>query len=191
MCHIAAMVRTAALRTARLHQRPYREADADHLWRLWTDPEVRRYLWDDRVIDRETAAATMRDSIACTNAHGFGHWAVTWRDGAEALIGFCGLRWREEAPAEVELVYGLQPALWGRGLITEAARAWLRYGFEVLGRSHIWALTDAPNARSEAVMRRLGMRFDRRLMHNGLDSVRYVIGRDELTPGDEPYEVLR
>jgi ribosomal-protein-alanine N-acetyltransferase len=183
------MARTAALLTARLRQRPYREEDLDRLWQVWTDPEVRRYLWDDQVIARDTAAATMHESIACTREHGFGHWAVTWRDD-DAPIGFCGLRWRQEAPADVELVYGLDPALWGRGLITEAAHAWLRYGFESLERSHIWALTDAPNARSEAVMRRLGMRFERRLALNGLDSVRYVIGRSEFTPGDGPYAVI-
>jgi ribosomal-protein-alanine N-acetyltransferase len=184
------MARTAALLTARLRQRPYREDDLDRLWRLWTDPDVRRYLWDDQVIPRDTAAATMRDSMTSTAAHGFGHWAVTWRDGEDALIGFCGLRRREEAPGEVELIYGLEPALWGCGLIAEAARAWLRFGFETLGRTRIWALTDAPNARSEAVMRRLGMRFEQRLLHNGLDSVRYVIDRDEFVVAAEPYEVL-
>lgn len=189
VCHIASMARTAALRTTRLRQRPYREDDLDALWRIWTDADVRRYLWDDQVISRDTAAETMRASIASTAAHGFGHWAVTWRDGEE-LIGFCGLKLRDDAPDEVELIYGLEPALWGQGLIAEAARAWLRFGFETLGRPRIWALTDAPNARSEAVMRRLGMRFDQRLMYNGLDSVRYVIGREEFVVPDEPYEVL-
>jgi RimJ/RimL family protein N-acetyltransferase len=182
------MARTGAILTARLRQRPYREDDLDALWRLWTNADVRRYLWDDEVITRETAAATMRDSIASTGAQGFGHWAVTWRD-EDALIGFCGLRSREDAPSEVELIYGLEPALWRRGLITEAARAWLRYAFETLQRTRVWALTDAPNARSEAVMRRLGMRFDQRLLYHGLDSVRYVMTRDDFTVTDEPYEV--
>ena len=186
--HSAAMARIAAILTSRLRMRPYRDDDVDALWQMWTDPDVRRYLWDDKVISRETAEETMRESIESTAANGFGHWAVTWRDGEE-LIGFCGLRQRQEAPGEVEFIYGLEPSLWGRGLIAEAARAWLRYGFETLGYTRIWALTDAPNARSEAVMRRLGMRFDCRLMYKGLDSVRYVIDRDAFVAADEPYEV--
>jgi RimJ/RimL family protein N-acetyltransferase len=189
VCHIAAVARTAAILTARLRLRPYRDDDVDALWRMWTDPDVRRYLWDDKVISRATAEETMRESIASTAANGFGHWALTWRD-SEELIGFCGLRRREEAPGEVELIYGLQPALWGRGLIAEAARAWLRFAFERLQRPRVWALTDAPNARSQAVMRRLGMQFDQRLLHNGLDSVRYVIRRDGYVAPDELYEVI-
>lgn len=185
------MTRTPALHTARLRMRPYREADIDRLWQLWTAPAVRRYLWDDEVIARDTAAAAVRDSIACTAAHGFGHWAVCRRDGADdQIIGFCGLRIYEALP-EVELMYGLDPACWGQGLAAEGARAWLRFGFEALDRARIWAVTDAPNARSEAVMQRLGMRFDRRYAVAGRPHVRYVIARDEFVPIDEPYEVAR
>lgn len=184
------MARTTALLTARLRQRAYTEDDLDALWRLWTEPDVRRHLWDDAIIGREEAAVAMRDSIACTATHGFGHWAVTWRDDSE-LIGFCGLRPRGDAPAELELIYGLHPSWWGRGLATEAARAWLRYGFETLGRARIWALTDAANVRSEAVMRRLGMGLRQRLGHDGAATVRYAIHRADFAAGDAPYEVRR
>lgn len=186
-----AMIRTTALLTARLRLRPYRERDVDRLWHLWTDPAVRRYLWDDAIIDRDTAAGVVRESMACTAEHDFGHWAMCRRDGDDdSIIGFCGLRVHEALP-EVELLYGLDPAVWGLGLASEAARAWLRYGFEQLGRDRIWALTDTPNERSQAVMRRLGMRFDARLDHDGQDSVRYIIERGAFTPADEPYEVTR
>jgi len=168
---------SAPLLTARLSMRPYRTDDLDGLHALWTDPQVRRYLWDDKVIDRATAAAAMQESIACTAEHGFGHWAVCQRD-ADGLIGFCGLRLMDGGP-EVELLYGLYPAHWGRGLITEGATAWLTRGFTEHACARIWALTDAPNARSEAVMQRLGMRFVERGPHHGLDSVRYVMTPEE------------
>jgi len=185
------MTRTTALVTARLRMRPYREDDIDRLWRLWTDVDVRRYLWDDETIDRDTAAAAVRDSIACSAEHDFGHWAVCRRDGADdEVIGFCGLRIHEALP-EVELMYGFAPVHWGAGLATEGSRAWLRYGFEALDRPRIWAVTDTPNERSQAVMRRLGMRFEKRFDHNGLDTVRYVMERRDFTPADEPYEVIR
>ncbi len=186
------MARTTALLSARLRQRPYREDDLERLWRLWTNAEVRRHLWDDVMISRDTAAEAMRASMDCTADRDFGHWAVTWREGDDALLGFCGLRPREDAPEEVELLYGLHPMLWRRGLAAEASRAWIRYGFEWLGLPRIWALTDAPNTRSEAVMRGLGMRFDQRVSQaTGIDAVRYVIDRDAFTTPDEPYEVLR
>ena len=72
-------------------------------------------------------------------------------DDLDALIGFCGLRLMDGGP-EVELMYGLAPAHWGRGLVTEGAAAWLARGFERDGRERIWALTDAPNLRAGVVV---------------------------------------
>lgn len=174
------MTRVIAIETARLRMRPYVEADLDALHRLWTDPDVRRYLWDDVVIARDVAEEAMRASMASTAERGFGHWALA-RHGEEALIGFCGLKPMDD-PGEVELMYGLLPAHWGAGLITEAAAAWLHAGFTALALPRIWGLTDTPNLRSQAVMRRLGMRFVKRAPIHGLDSVLYVIESAERAP---------
>jgi ribosomal-protein-alanine N-acetyltransferase len=176
------MGRIAAIETARLRLRPYRESDLDALYRLWTDADVRRYLWDDSVIDRNVAARAMLASIESTSAHGFGHWALCPAD-ADELIGFCGFRSIDDT-ADVELLYGLAPAHWKRGLATEASRAMLRHGFAALGFPRVYAITDAPNTRSVAVMQRLGMQFDRRFVHHGRDGVRYVLPREAFRPSD-------
>lgn len=181
------MHRVTAIDTARLRMRPYRDSDAGALHRLWTDPDVRRYLWDDKVISAELASGTMRASIACTEEHGFGHWAVC-EPGRDELIGFCGLKFMDDGP-EVELLYGLYPAYWHRGLATEAGHAMLRFGFEGFGFARIYAITDTPNLASAAVMQRLGMQFEKRWEYNGLDSVRYFITRDEFHPSGAAYTV--
>ena len=49
---------------------------------------------------------------------------------------------------------------WGHGYATEAAAAWLEYGFETLDLSRVISVADPPNVRSISVMRKLGMRFD-------------------------------
>jgi ribosomal-protein-alanine N-acetyltransferase len=179
------MVRIAAIETARLRMRPYVESDVDALHRLWTDADVRRYLWDDKVIDRATADETMRGSMQSTAEQGFGHWAVC-SPGSDALIGFCGLKSMDES-ADVELLYGFLPAYWRRGLATEAAHAMLRFAFEEHGKPRVYAITDTPNLASAAVMQRLGMQFEKRYDYNGLDSVRYVILREAFVPGTAPY----
>jgi ribosomal-protein-alanine N-acetyltransferase len=46
---------------------------------------------------------------------------------------------------------------WGYGYATEAAAAMLRWGFETLDASEIYAWTAATNRRSQSVMQRLGM----------------------------------
>lgn len=181
------MRRIVAIDTPRLRVRPYRESDLDALHRLWTDADVRRYLWDDKIITREVAADTMQASMASTAEHGFGHWAVC-PAGADALIGFCGLRLIDET-ADVELLYGLAPAHWHRGLASEAGRALLRFGFEAIRLPRVYAITDAPNTASAAVMQRLGMQFEKRFAHHGLDSVRYLMARTQFRRCAERYVV--
>jgi ribosomal-protein-alanine N-acetyltransferase len=167
--------RTVCIETARLRLRPYRDDDVDALHRLWTAPAVRRYLWDDEVIDRATAAAAVRASIACADAHGFGQWAMRPL-ASDEVIGFCGFRWLDGS-ADVELLYGLAPALWGRGLVAEAARAVLRFGFEEVGFARVLAISDADNHASIAVMRRVGMQLESRFTLAKREHVRYVLRR--------------
>src|SRR4051794_28109525 len=87
---IAGMNTGVELATARLRLCPCTTNDLDALLCLWTDPEVRRYLFDDRVISREEAETRLRSSLASFHTHGFGLW-LAYRPGEAATVGFCGL----------------------------------------------------------------------------------------------------
>ena len=163
------------IETPRLRLRPVAPEDADDLHRLWTDPDVRRYLWDDEVIPRGQTAALIGDSLAYFHQHRFGLWGLFPKDGG-ALLGFCGY-WFFHDPPERQLLVGLAPTCWGRGLATEAARAMLRYGFEALGFDSVRASADAPNAASLRLMEAIGMTFEKRVRANGLDTVYYAMSR--------------
>ena len=147
------------LETERLRLRPFAPADVDVLHAQWTDPDVRRYLWDGRVIAREEVVAVVDESIAAFETRGYGFWAIELGT-APAVIGFAGLRPLPDG-TDLELYYGLDPRHWGNGYATEASAAVLRYGFEVLGLEEIPIRTDGPNAASVAVMERLGARYVR------------------------------
>lgn len=165
------------LTTARLRLRPCNAADIDDLHQLWTDPGVRKYLWDDEIIAREVAAEVVASSLQDFANFGFGHWVVTWKEQAE-LLGWCGLRKFGE-PIAIEVLYGIKPEFWGQGLAVEATRAILHYGFAELNLERIYAGTDPPNAASVRVMEKVGMKFDKRTQINGLDAIYYVISHDE------------
>ena len=60
----------------------------------------------------------------------------------------------------VEIAWRLGRAWWGRGFATEAARAALQDGFDRCGLDEVIAFTATGNARSQAVMQRLGMTRD-------------------------------
>ncbi len=167
------------LTTARTKMRPLEPADVDGMHALWTDSAVRKYLWDDRVIDRDRAAQVVRASSRDFARHGYGLWSVRQKETGEA-IGFCGLRSSEsEAP---ELLYGLWPRWWGQGLATEAARGVMAHAFSVLRLPAVEASTDVPNSSSIRVMERLGMSFVRRGTLNGLDTVFYRLTREAFEP---------
>ena len=64
------------IETARSRMRPFARADVDALHQLWTDPQVRKYLWDDIVIPREQAVEVVESSLASFEQRGFGFWEV-------------------------------------------------------------------------------------------------------------------
>ncbi len=147
------------LRTERLLLRPYDSEDIEALHHLWTDPLVRRFLWHDRVIARAEAADVVASSLADWTRAGLGQWTLRLL-GIDPLVGFCGFRFESPA-ATPELLVGLWPAHWGRGLATEAAGAALQYAFEVWGATRICAATDRLNLASIRLVERLGMRGER------------------------------
>jgi ribosomal-protein-alanine N-acetyltransferase len=163
------------IETARLRMRPFELCDTDEMHRLWTDPAVRKFLWDDIVITRDRAAQVVRESLALFAEKGFGFWVVSQKED-DAAIGFCGLR-EYGKPLEAELLYGFYSAYWGQGFATEAAAAILHRGFEMNRLQRIWAGADPPNKASVRVMERIGMRYNDSRMVGGLEAIYYVIER--------------
>ena len=88
-------------------------------------------------------------------------WAVEHAADAR-LIGFCGLCPQTiEGTEHVELGYRFDPAFWGRGLATEAARACCTLAFGQLGLGHLIAIIEAENLASIRVAEKCGMRHER------------------------------
>ncbi len=160
------------LTSLRLCLRPLTPSDVDVMHRLFTDADVRKFLWDDVIIPREQTAAVIAASNADFAARGYGLWGV-WLTDKDELVGFCGFR--PSALGAPELLYGLAPARWGHGLATVAARVTLEYGFRDLGFTRVVAATDVPNRASVRVLERLGMTRERRGSLNGLDTFFYSL----------------
>lgn len=142
------------LETERLTLKPMSPEDCRALHALWTDPRVRRYLWDDIVIGEEVVTEVIDGSVELFRTHRFGFWTLRPRSHPK-IVGFAGLR-RFGDDGEIELLYGLHPDSWGQGLATEAARRVLDYAFGELRLEAIHAGADPPNVASLRVMDRLG-----------------------------------
>ena len=149
------------LSTERLVLRPVTADDHAALLAHWTQPDVRRFLFDGAALSAAEVAETIEESIGHFAARGFGIWLIELGSGvglagtAAGLAGTAGLRPLEESG--LEIFYSLAPGAWGHGYATEAARAVVEYGLGPLALPEVLAEVDEGNAASVAVVKRLGM----------------------------------
>jgi 8-oxo-dGTP diphosphatase len=153
------------LRTERLTIRPLRAEDAAALHRLVNDWDVAKSL--ARVpfpYPRELAD----DWVASTHAQmaegRAWHLAITGLEQAgtpeetEVLVGCVGLTLDATGKA-AELGYWVGRRFWGHGVAPEAAGRMARWALANLGVERLVASALVENARSQAVLRRIGFRM--------------------------------
>ena len=177
----------AEVETARLRLRLFTPADLDRMCEITRDPEVMRFIGYGHPLSREETLTNLNMIMNGFRRRGYGRWALERRDTG-ALIGYCGLS-SGNPEVGIELAYMLARDEWGKGLVLEAGRASLRYGFETLGVGSIAGLTFHDNHRSRVVLERLGMKFVRDAHYLDFPCVHYVIARADWRDHDFYYHV--
>ncbi|MEO1081127.1 MAG: GNAT family N-acetyltransferase [Pseudomonadota bacterium] len=165
------------LDTRRTRLREFSHADASELLAVFRNRGIRRFLLDDLVVGSEWIKEEIGESIARFSRGCAGLWSVRLdRDGP--IVGFVGYRDFFDPP-ELQLLYGLLPLYWGRGLATEVSARVCEYGFDVLGFEEIRAAIDAPNHASRAVLERLGFSETHRRDKANQGTAFFCLGRDD------------
>ncbi|HVF04117.1 MAG TPA: GNAT family N-acetyltransferase [Frankiaceae bacterium] len=160
--------------TERLVVRDLTDDDAPALYEMHRRDEVMRWL--DRTLSTGVADELARlERWRAVRRDGFGWFAITLRETG-ALVGVQVFKPFDDLP-HVDLGWRLHPDHWGNGYATEAARGAIAYGFGTLGLDEIAATTLPGNARSRAVMERLGMTYAGDVIHAGLPHVLYLLRR--------------
>jgi ribosomal-protein-alanine N-acetyltransferase len=198
---------TARLESARLVLRRVTPDDLSFFTRIHALPEVAQHLYPEgRPRSPEETAAWMRYTLASYEQLALGYLAVVRKDDG-ALIGRCGLMdmvvesaasepgirrgWfgREQAPPggaltfETELGYTFDPAVWGQGFATEAARCVRDYARDVLRLPYTVSAILPQNVRSRRVAERSGARADGQMHVVGLVWDRWVWPLDRWRAG--------
>lgn len=138
--------------------RPLTTDDAGFIWELLNDADFLAHIGDRGVRTVDDAVAYLTNGpLEMYERLGFGLWCVELR-ATQTPIGICGLLKREWLD-DVDLGYALLPEFRGRGYALEAAMAVLTHGIDKLGLSRVAAIVSAGNAKSEALLARLGMQF--------------------------------
>jgi len=145
------------LQTERLNLIPFTKEDQDEVYQVFTDSYVRKYLWDDEIIDLSIVEELM---IANENHFTKDKWGI-WKIVSlqdNAFMGFAGF-WLFFDEVQPQLVAGLFEPFTGQGYANEASQAVIEYAFKELNFTSITAAMDAPNADSIRMVRNLGMKF--------------------------------
>lgn len=167
------------LRTEHLSLRPCQVDDLDTVHQIWTETDVRRFLFDDRQVSIEEAKSFIETSLVSFANNGYGIW-LFFEHQSDQVAGFSGLLHAlQDSPS---LIFGTRPQLWGRGYAKEATLSVLRYVFDVLELEKVKADVDELNKASIRVLEALGMSRTQRAIVNERPLLYYKIqnwGREE------------
>jgi len=162
------------IQTARLYLRQFTPDDLDDLYRIYSDPEIMKYLSGVRT--REATEIAIHTMLKHWEEHNFGLWALVHKIDSK-MIGRCGLNFLEKTP-EVQLGYTLDKVYWNQGLATEASLASLNYGFQILNLQRIVAIALPENITSQRLMQKVGMKYEKNAHYYETDVVYYSISRE-------------
>ncbi|MBN1537282.1 MAG: GNAT family N-acetyltransferase [Anaerolineales bacterium] len=142
------------LKTGRLILRQITADDKEAIFCNFSDEAVTRWFFDQPFSELQQAEALIDefdqhfvDECGIT-------WAITLKDEND-VIGTCGLEPYQKG-GRGEIGFDLVQAYWGKGIMSEALRAAIAYGFECLSLQGIDADTYCDNKRSLILLERLG-----------------------------------
>ena len=142
--------------TPRLTLREIIASDAETLFALRSHPDVIKYLDRDGDKDvHEVSALIQQLNQSMVVGEGV-HWGISFRDGNDELIGVLSF-WRiDKKNHRGELGYMLHPNFWRLGIMTEAIRAGLEFGFRRMKLHSVEANTSVANVASQNLLLKNG-----------------------------------
>ena len=153
------------LETERLLLRQIDNSDVKEVYALRSNPATMQYIPRPLVQNEEEALdhITMINS-KIENNDGI-NWAITMK-GNPKLIGIIGHYRIQPQNYRAEIGYMILPEYNGKGIVTEAIKAVLRYGFEEMKLHAIEAVIDPRNLASERVLQKNGFVKEAHMLEN-------------------------
>lgn len=161
------------LDTPRLRLRKLTMQDAQDIYHYSRDTEVARHvLWDAHRSIGESRAY-LRFMLRKYRFKEPASWGIEYLPTHE-IIGTIGFMWIQTDNAAAEVGYSLSRDYWNQGIMTEALKAVIEYGFSYLNLNRIEAQHETSNPASGAVMRKCHMVKEGTLKSRLMNKGRYV-----------------
>lgn len=147
----------AELRTERLALRRPVAGDVVAVHAIHRDPLACAHNPSDALRTPEEAADLLERWLEHWRGFGFGYWVVRRHD-AERTLGFCGVKLTDvDDRRALNLCYRFDPADWGQGFASEAAREVVRWAREHLPALPVVARVRPANTASQRVAVNAGL----------------------------------
>ena len=161
------------LTTERLVLRSFIPKDAQSLLDMRTNDRVMKYLGRDKMKNIAEANTFIQKVTKDANENKTIEWAITLK-AEDKLIGKLGF-WRIVTQhRRAEIGYNLMPEYFGKGIMSEAVSAVLKYGFQVMKLHSVEANLDPDNLKSVQLLNRNGFvkegHFKESYFYNGIFS---------------------
>lgn len=143
--------------TERLVLRQLKQEDSNDLFYYFSKDEVTRYMDLESLTDIGQAEDLIQIwEQRFMNNKGF-RWGISLKPETR-IIGTCGFHnWMKEH-FKAEIGYELRPEFWQKGIMSEALKELLRFGFEEMGLNRIEAFIDPRNIGSRKALEKIGLR---------------------------------
>lgn len=131
------------------------ETDVKEVFELRSDPETMKYIPRPLVTNYEEALEHIRMIDEKIENNTGINWAIRFKDNPK-LLGIIGFYRMQPENYRAEIGYMLSPHFHGKGIVPEAVKSLLQYGFEDLKFHSIEAVIDPENYASEKVLQKCG-----------------------------------
>lgn len=168
------------LETERLYLRRVVSEDVNEIFALRSNVELMKYIPKPLVQTTEEALTHIAMIDEKIDTHESINWAITLKDNPK-LIGIIGHYRIQPEHFRAEIGYMLLAEYHGRGIITEAIKVVLNYGFEIIKLHSIEAIIDPDNFASQRALQKSGFVKEGHLKENEyydgrfLDTIIYSI----------------
>jgi [ribosomal protein S5]-alanine N-acetyltransferase len=174
------------IETERLLLRKPEADDIPKLYSIFSNPETTRF-YDVEPFRSVSEAEDLLESLLWRySMEKQIRWAICWKED-KTLLGTCGYHAVEKLHHKAEIGYELHPEAWGKGVMSEALDAIIRYGFICMDLNRIEAVYLPENAASKKLLEKKGFKIEgllrKRFVHRGVyeDAVTSALLQEEYT----------
>ncbi|WP_404332183.1 GNAT family N-acetyltransferase [Mesobacillus maritimus] len=147
------------LYTSRLHLKKMSVTDAPKLFKIWSDPDVTKFMNISPFTHEKQAKEMIEFLDQLAQEQKAIRFSIFHQDTNE-LIGSCGFNTLDFENNKTEIGYDIAKVYWGNGYASEAIAALIKTAFDTLNMNRVEAKVEQGNINSIRVLQKLNFTFE-------------------------------